>query len=293
MAGKRKKKRKKVKKKVKECARILSDLNSSSVPNKSVPSAMLLSHGDPGVFWGTPGKQWGDLYVGMRQGTEGHILVVGGSGTGKSSGIAKQTLRTWKEAIFALDVKVELSDSYKQLHRKGVVERPYIILDFADVEGPSYDPFWWLLQDDANNLFVNVKEIALSIIPNNPNEKERFWTDSEQALLEAALLYYFQLGLSFSETMSKIADDTADTLCKELAESTDTLVRRVLGELGVMETASSQTLYGIVRGFRNKLLPFATDMHICHVFRGKREGANVITWKDLEAYNIFFVFQNI
>lgn len=98
-------------------------------PQKSVleniPAAMLLTiRGGPGFFLGLPGEPGGENYIGIPQGTEGNIVVVGGNGSGKSAGIAKPILRTWRGAICATDIKGELSDSYAELYHCGLVNRP-------------------------------------------------------------------------------------------------------------------------------------------------------------------------
>lgn len=43
-----------------------------------------------------------DRYIGKTQDVDGHILVLGGAGTGKSSCIAIPTLLTWQGPIFAI-----------------------------------------------------------------------------------------------------------------------------------------------------------------------------------------------
>jgi len=281
----KKKKQKHLKNAAKDCKKMLEVLNSSAAPENNIPQELLLERNTPGVFFGMPKRLWEDRYVGMRQGIDGHILVVGGSGSGKSSGIAKQTLRTWKGAFFALDIKGELSRCYKYLQRQGLVDRPFLVIDLNDPEGPAYDPFWWLLKDNKANLLSNVKIIVLSLMPKNPDAKEPFWTESEQALLTAALIHYFRLGLSFSESMCIVAKKDINELCEELSQSKETLVKLVLGE---MKSMDPRTLSNIARGFRNKELPFATDSYISHLFRGKREGANCVTFYDLNECNIFF-----
>lgn len=67
---------------------------------ENIPAAMLLAiRGDSGFFLGLPGEPGGNNYIGIPQGTEGNIVVIGGNGSGKSAGIAKPTLRTWQSAI--------------------------------------------------------------------------------------------------------------------------------------------------------------------------------------------------
>lgn len=249
------------------------------------PLPMTLSIRDnPAFFLGMPSDPEMSGYVGIPQGTEGNIMVVGGNGSGKSAGIAKPTLRTWQGAICCTDPKGEHSNFYAELCHCRLATRPYIVFDPMQIDGPSYDPFWWPLHDSADNLFNNIKEIAIAIAPVLPDDKQPFWAETEQGVLTAALLHYFKCGLSFSETMCKIASSTMSKLCEELLESPDIHVRMALGEVGSLKP---ETRACFDRGLRNKLMVFAADPYISHAFRGHREGANCFTWDDLNRYNIF------
>lgn len=251
----------------------------------SYPPEMLRGMGtDPGLLFGLPTKEDSGLYVGCHSKTEGNYAVVGGCGSGKSSNILMPTLRTFDGAICATDVKGELSDFYKELYRLGLVDRPWIIFDPMQIEGPSYDPFDWLLRDDETRLVSNIWEIALAIIPVLNNDIQPFWAESERGVLAAALLYYFKYGLSFSETMTTVMMQPTSTLCEGLKKSGDVQVQFFLGEAAAMKP---ETLANIDRGLRNKLMLFAADPYISHAFRGRREGANCFTWEDLNTHNIF------
>lgn len=252
---------------------------------KNIPSKLRLDMcNDSGIFFGVTKPLKRDWYVGMPQGTEGNIVVVGGNGSGKSAGVAIPTLGTWRQAICATDIKGELSKWYEDLFQKGIVTRPYIIFDPTQTDSPSYDPFWWLLQDNEDNLINNIWEIAFAIISNPPKDDQPFWIESERAIFAAALLHYFNLGLSFSQSICKIVGSTVPSLCEELEENGNIQVRMLLGKADALKP---ETLTSIDRGLRNKLIFFATDPYINHVFRGVREGAECFTWDDLDAYNIF------
>lgn len=238
----------------------------------------------PGIFLGSRGPCEKDRYVGILQGTEGNIMVVGGNGSGKSTNVAMPTLITWQGAVCATDIKGELSGFYAEQYRQGAVARPYIIFDPSQEDGPSYDPFGWLLQDNENNLFNNVRDIAMAIAPVSPEDREPFWAETEQGVLAAALLHYFKLGLSFSETMCKISLLTMRDLCAELAKDPDNYVHMLLGQLADMKP---EVMANFDRGLRNKTMLFAADPFISHAFRGEREGAVCFNWDDLNHYNIF------
>ena len=262
-------------------------IDTDAIP--TIPSEMVLSvRSHSGVFFGDINQYKQDYFVGIPQGADGNILVVGGNGNGKSSGIAMPTLMTWKGAICATDVKGELSRAYQEFYwssfRQGNFARPYIIFDPTQLDGPSYDPLWWVLHDCEENLISNIREIAHAIIPALPNDKDPFWLDTERDIFSAALLHYFKLGLSFSEIVCKIMNFTLSQLCEDLKGSDYSQAKLFLGGAAALKP---ELFAAVERGLRNKLSDFAADPYIGHAFRGAREGTECFSWNDLKEYNIF------
>jgi len=242
----------------------------------------LLSFDQPGFFFGLPGCD-NTHYIGMPCGTDANIIIVGGISSGKSRCTGMPSLKTWGGAICATDIKGELSDMYGKLYNEYPDMRPYIVLDPLKLDGPSYDPYFWLEHDNKSNLIANVWDIVHAIIPTQPDEKDPFWTQSEQAFLAASILYYFSKGLSFSQTVCLIMNSSIQSQLSMFRNSEIPGVRLFIGD-GCM---SPQNIASIERGLRNKLQVFAADPHISHIFRGEREGAKCFSWDDLSKYNIF------
>lgn len=118
---------------------------SSDREGNDIPECMLLEiNSDPGVVFGLKRMYGSNRYVGMAQGTESNITVIGSNGSGKSLSTGKTTLAMWQGAIVATDIKGELSSYYRKLYEAGIVKRPFIVFDPLDIDGISYDPFWWL-----------------------------------------------------------------------------------------------------------------------------------------------------
>lgn len=57
---------------------------------------------DSAVFFGTDCEGYP---IGKPDNLDGNVIVFGGSGAGKTTGIAIPTLHTWKGSIFAIDTK--------------------------------------------------------------------------------------------------------------------------------------------------------------------------------------------
>lgn len=174
----------------------ISDLQRNSINDQTserlgdnIPQYMQHSEKElAGFFFGIRKANYGSMhYIGKPQNNDGHILVIGGAGSGKSSCIAIPTLATWNGAIFAIDIKGELFEQYSRLNSK----RPAKVFRFSrnTAENCSYDPFNLLHEGDPNDLVQNAREIAQAIIPIPPNIPEPFWCQAAQHVLTAVILY--------------------------------------------------------------------------------------------------------
>ena len=254
-------------------------INNGRIP----PSLILNQNKDSGFCFGINSNHDPTQYIGFLQGTEGNILVAGGNGSGKSIGIIKPTLATWTGAICVTDIKGELSRHYRKLYANGIAKRPYIIFNPFE-NAIAYDPFAWLRQDKAENLVSNIWEIVSAIIPNIPNDHQPFWVETDQAILAAALHYYFKLGLNFSDTLIAIVSTNTTELLQKIIQSHDLISQMFLGQTANM---NPETVANFDRGLRNKLMLFATDPYINNAFRVDQDGTDYFTWQDLNKYNIF------
>lgn len=237
-----------------------------------------------GITFGLPNDQT-PLFsvdrVGIPKGTEGHIVITGGSGSGKSTGIATPTMESYKGPMVVTDIKGELSKIYSRLYAKGTTTRPFIIFDLTEPKSPSYDPFLLLHRDDERNLEANLKDIVKSILPDIPGDTQPFWRETAQSLFHASLRYYYLLGLTFIEAVIEIVSTPIAELIKTLKSSDD------LGVLNAMRDISSakeEQLASISMELRNALADIANDDYICHAFSARD---NSFTWEDLEENVIF------
>lgn len=251
-----------------------------------IPKELQLKRDEPGICFGKRSKKFPSHYIGVSQAAESNCIVIGGAGSNKTVGVAMTTLQTWQGAMVVTDVKGELSDYYKELYLNGLVDRPPLVFDLMDVEGISYDPFEIIVADGEENMVANITSIANSIIPYNPNQPDQFWDDSERAILVAGLLYGYRIGLSFSESMCLIANNSVTELCQimQYGNRSESAVHMLLGNIQDMK---SETTASLDRGLRNKVMPFVTDLRVSNVLSGKREGRTCFTWHDLSDYNIF------
>ena len=120
--------------------KLLNHIKNNHDEDKIPKQLHLKTDFDPGFFFGRQGQYRLSRYVGMPQGEEGNIVVIGGNGSGKSASIAKPTMITWKGPMCVTDIKGELSEFYARHYIPGL-DRPFYIFDPENLDGPSYDPF--------------------------------------------------------------------------------------------------------------------------------------------------------
>lgn len=214
--------------------------------------------------------------TGKPQDADGHIVVFGGSGTGKTTCIVKPNFHTWKGRIFALDFKGELVEEAKW--------RNAMILNLCeDTPNQFYiDPFYSLRAGGENNLIANSRALSFAIIPLPPNIDDPFWIQAAREILTGCLVYYFRLGASFIEAM-------IDIKCHRLAElitkiTSDDLARICLNPDLLY---NEKTVAGISMELHNSIAVFATDLSVHNFLSSSNENEKyMVKWTDLEKCDI-------
>lgn len=114
-------------------------------------------------------------YVCSSISDDAHYLIVGGSGSGKSSCIVLPTLLCGAQnAVFAVDIKGELSE------KSGYVKRPNTcIFNPQRRETYGYDPFFLLSEESTDQqIFETMQAVSFSLIPLSAEIKDPFWKQS-------------------------------------------------------------------------------------------------------------------
>jgi type IV secretion system protein VirD4 len=196
-----------------------------------------------GIFFGT----YEGIPIGKFKQNDGHILVIGGSGTGKSSCIAIPTLRSWwDEPFVAVDIKGELE---AKSGRHGMVFNPYR----SDSYG--YDPFYLVRKSDDPD--ADIRDIAVAIAPERQHDRDPFWRQSAQNLLAGFLTLAFHQGTSFIKAIRYLTDYSADAIIKAIAEEPS--ARHYVSSL---LTVKGETVASIKQGLDICVLPFQNDKNI-------------------------------
>lgn len=203
-------------------------------------------------------------------------LIIGGTRSGKTSGIAIPTLKSWQGGVFAIDIKGELYDTTAKSRNIDFVKR----FNPCDSSACGYDPFYPL--KTARNITQEVKNIALAIIPPTNDGNQKFWVESAQDFLSGAILFYHSFGLNFSESMIEIkTKPSKETVALIMASDNDKAKAKMSQFVGM----DDKTLGGIFAEVSRNIDIFATDDDLIHALSGK---GDCITPQDLEdGYDIY------
>jgi type IV secretion system protein VirD4 len=214
--------------------------------NPTIPKE-LAANNPCGVVFGRKGGG----YVVKPETLDGHILCVGGVGSGKSSCLAIPSLLSWNERIFAIDIKGELYEKTK--HKRPNVK----VFNPLSDSSPGYNPYYLLA--DSRNKAQDAREIALAIMPTPKDAKDPFWIEGAQNIFTGAILHFYNQGYSFIDTVTAVQTTPIEQLITEIHQSDTVEARMYVNQLVGIDI---KTLAGVATELANRIIIFATDPDI-------------------------------
>lgn len=215
------------------------------------------------------GKQ-GGKYVTMPEDKDGHILVIGGPGSGKTTAHAITTLMSWKERVFAIDIKGELYEKTKKARGEAQIK----VFNPTDKNAYGYDPFFML--KNADDISSAARQLAMSIVPLPADTKDPFWIKGAQNMLTGFLIYLQGLEESFSSSMQIIKGTPTKELIAQIVEDTNDKAKMEIMQFSGMD---DKTLSGVFSELSNHITIFATSDDLQRALSGE---GRCITPADLE-----------
>jgi len=166
--------------------------------------------------WGTPRqvnamfaqKQNKLLTQNVRLGLDTHkhrrslnVLVIGGSGAGKSRSFVKPNILEANTNYVITDPKSEvLLATGGYLKSQGYDIRVLNLVNLSESDG--YNPFRYV-RDEKDALRL-VNNLIQATTPKNSHESDPFWTKSETALLQAIILMLWQEAPEYEQNFSMV-----------------------------------------------------------------------------------------
>lgn len=215
---------------------------------------------------------------------DGHVLIFGGSGSGKSSAVIIPTLlSTCGIGIFCVDIKGELWRKTRRMDDENV-----IIIDFQDRGRYGWDALYALnSRQDIRDQDIRecMEEIADSLIPIAAKDSSEFWKQSARSLLTGELcgLYKQSRIKNLSEMINEILSRDTRELVTELMDGARPKAVEVK-YLSSFRNLAEETLSGVVQQMEESLKVFV-DEDIRYAFEENPRKAN--PWMLEEKKEIF------
>ncbi|MFT9601093.1 type IV secretory system conjugative DNA transfer family protein [Mesobacillus sp.] len=175
---------------------------------------------------------------------EGHTLIIGGTGTGKTRGHGIPTLLRWTGTGLVIDIKGELSD--RTAHAK-----PDSIVFSTEKQLARYNPL------DFVQEIEDVQEIGRNMFP-APKQGDPFWAQCAQSVFSAACWEY-RHEKSFAEVAQFICAYSEQEVIETLLKS-EKIETKILAN--TVANLKPEVLAGIFAEIRGKLATIAVDKNI-------------------------------
>jgi type IV secretion system protein VirD4 len=242
---------------------------------------------DSGFFFGMKNEK--NVFIGKPAHKDGHIMIVGFPGSGKTEGIVKPTLMTWKGIQIIIDVKGDLY-GYWALFNKPKGKKVKIFNPSAPKGGScGYDPYAPLRHGGAENLAGNARDLALALMPLMPSIKDPIWIQATQNFLTGVFIYYFELGWTFVDTMLEIQISSITDIIEEIKNDDNIAAKIYMSKLNDVQ----DKVVGNTGMELSNLAALVTDPAILNIFCVD-EKCGQIDWADLntatEPFDIILVF---
>lgn len=205
-----------------------------------------------------------DKYVRKVINEDGHVLIIGGSGSGKSSCVVIPTLLiNDTTSIFAIDIKGELSSKSKKYG-----DEKTVIFNPNDRRSYGYDPFYRIRENATDQEIMEcMQTVSCSLIPMSANLSDPYWKQSARTLLTGLLIFFFKKGVR------TLPDITKEILKKPMKEVIENAVQEAdensveVFYLNQFKGLADETLSGVASELTLHITIFATNQNIQYALR--------------------------
>lgn len=208
--------------------------------------------------------KYGRKYVCRPIEAPGNILILGGTGTGKSSALIIPYLLEQKKAggchNLIVDIKGELRD-LTQMPGDGS-----IVVDPTDRRSYGIDPFWGLTPDSSpQDIFEVCQLVAVSLIPAKDG-KDAFWTTSAQQMLLGFLLYLYKYQdmRNLTDMLTYILSHPVEELAEEVLTTALPGSDEYMATIDFGANAAKDTVSGIFSNLKQTIFPLVSDKNVAY-----------------------------
>ena len=224
------------------------------------------------------GKKFGLLGYSPEQ-DEGHILVLGPSGTGKTSALLIPTLRSWQGTALVVDISGDISANVNTPNK--------IVFDLTSENCIPYDVFASIRAvTDETERQERLEQLAYLLLPDKANDSEAgiFFCKNGRKMITAALICYYGMGWEFIEICEHFLGNDWRSLLNDIAKQNNQTANMFISSFA---GASEQNTAGCKQAADDALKLFATNEKIKNALRTPTSYEQSISPATLETNSVY------
>ena len=151
-----------------------------------------------------------------------HYCVIGGSRSGKTSTVLLDTLlanfATKKNDFltYAIDIKGELHIKSSYSHSPDIM-----VVNPTDQTTAGWDVYYRLRDNPSDDLIIEVMQEVASALIISTSKSDSFFVNNAQDMFVGMLLYFYQQGEIFIDSVNKILESEIKSLIGEIIKSSE------------------------------------------------------------------------
>ena len=151
-----------------------------------------------------------------------HYCVIGGSRSGKTSTVLLDTLlanfATKKNDFltYAIDIKGELHIKSSYSHSPDIM-----VVNPTDQTTAGWDVYYRLRDNPSDDLIIEVIQEVASALIISTSKSDSFFVNNAQDMFVGMLLYFYQQGENFIDSVNKILESEIKSLIGEIIKSSE------------------------------------------------------------------------
>lgn len=248
-------------KKKDELVTVSGDLGKADFVRKEQLKKAQLINGGSGIVFGKLKQS----FVERPTDKDGHVAIVGGTRTGKTSSNLIPTIVRWHGTGLILDVKPEI------LAKTGHLKENKKVISLKSKQD-CYNPLQFI------QTISDVLDLSKILILIPPDIKETYFKTTAQNILASAS-WEFKETLSFSDLAAWLCDTQASEIVEYLQKSSKRETRMLINAVDNIKT---EQLASVMNELRNTLIPYAIDEQLRYI-----TGSNGVTLDDIETNWIY------
>lgn len=195
----------------------ISDSKRQAMYKRVEKDDNLLTNKPEGLILGKQNNKYVCLPIGKEGQRDGvSAVILGSPGSGKSVFLTNFLLNNYMQKnptpVFCLDIKPELARKSVNLNENKNVK----VVDFTDRNKVGWDVYFSLNENTADDEKMRVFDGIARALITSSNPKDKFFVNNGRTILKFLLLYHFNKGLGFIDSITNVISEDVGTHVKNV-----------------------------------------------------------------------------